>query len=326
MAVEAQPRVLMMCGLSEEDADGVVQETLTPVVWTAQQVGWLGAAARRAGRTVSVHVEVDSGMTRQGARPGAELEQVLQAIRETHGVQLDGVMTQFASAEAAGSRQTAEQKARFEEALAEVVAVGMSPAWISAGNTSGVDVTDGAEDLTSWVSRLARGMGARSMVRPGLGLYGYRLAVEAEGEVQAESRLGDQLEPVMTWKTKVIGLEEVSAGAAVGYNGIFVAERPMRLALVPAGYADGLRRELSSTNTREGGWVMLRGQRAPIVGRISMNLTTVDVSGIDGVLVGDEAVLLGEGVSAEDHARLAGTIVYEILCGVRAVERHKPRS
>ena len=95
----------------------------------------------------------------------------------------------------------------------------------------------------------------------------------------------------------------------------------MRLALVAAGYADGLRRELSSTNAKAGGWVMVHGQRAPIVGRVSMNLTSVDVTGIDGVRLGDDAVLLGDGITADDHARIAGTIAYEILCGVRGVER-----
>jgi alanine racemase len=100
-----------------------------------------------------------------------------------------------------------------------------------------------------------------------------------------------------------------------------VAPAVMRVALLPVGYADGLRRELSGSNagsnTRSGGWVTVRGHKAAIVGRVSMNLTVVDVTGIDGVAAGDEVVLLGDGVTAEDHARLAGTIPYEILCGVR---------
>jgi alanine racemase len=91
----------------------------------------------------------------------------------------------------------------------------------------------------------------------------------------------------------------------------------MRLALLPAGYADGLRRELSSTNDHPGGWVMVQGQRAPIIGRISMNLTSVDVTAIPGVSEGDEVTLLGEGITAEDHARIAHTIPYEILCAIR---------
>jgi len=133
----------------------------------------------------------------------------------------------------------------------------------------------------------------------------------------------------MAWKTRVIGLREIEAGATVGYGATFTAQRPMRLALLPVGYADGFRREASSSpqpatapsgdpDSGVGdGWVMIAGQRARVVGRVSMNLTTVDVTGIAGVDVGDEVVLLGEGVSAQDHARWCGTIAYEILCGVR---------
>jgi alanine racemase len=122
----------------------------------------------------------------------------------------------------------------------------------------------------------------------------------------------------MTWKTRVLDVREVRAGDSIGYNSTFTARVPMRLALLPVGYADGLRRSLSSTNARKGGWVMVRGARAPIVGRVSMNLTMVDVSGIDDVAIGDEVALLGDRVTADDHARLAGTISYEILCGIRS--------
>jgi alanine racemase len=125
----------------------------------------------------------------------------------------------------------------------------------------------------------------------------------------------------MSWKTRVIGLREVQAGDTVGYNAIFTAERPMRLALLPVGYADGLRRELSGSNARAGGWVMVKSRRAAILGRVSMNLTVVDVTEIPGVALGDEVVLLGDGVTADDHACLAHTISYEIVCGVRAESR-----
>ncbi len=319
IADENQPSILVMCGLSEEDAEAVVSENLTPVVWTVEQVGWLQVAAKHLGTSVRVHLEIESGMNRQGVRAGAELAAVVTAIGAAGEVILDGVMTHFASAEVAGSEQTAAQRREFEAALREVRAADGWPQWISVGNTSGVDLAEGSDDLTVWNARIADEMGARAMTRSGLGLYGHSL--EIEGNTAAGSRLAGRLQPVMTWKAKVIGVEDVPSGAAMGYNGIYVAPQPMRLALVAAGYADGLRRELSSSNERAGGWVMVRDQRAPIVGRVSMNLTTVDVSGIAEVRVGDEAVLLGEGVSAEDHARICGTISYEILCGVRAAVR-----
>jgi alanine racemase len=161
------------------------------------------------------------------------------------------------------------------------------------------------------------------MVRSGLGLYGYSLPIENEQGFAgpASEHACSHVRPVMTWKTRVTGLREVEPGTQIGYNGTFTAQRPMRLALLPVGYADGLRRALSSTNEHTGGWVIIAGQRGPIVGRVSMNLTTVDVTDIPNIAIGDEAILLGEGVTAEDHASLAGTIPYEILCGVRASRR-----
>ena len=175
---------------------------------------------------------------------------------------------------------------------------------VHAGNTSTVD--NPAQEWP-WLVELAATVGARAMVRTGLGLYGYCLPIGGHARPQVRSAL----RPVMTWKAHVLAVRELEAGETVGYNATFTAKRPMRVALLPAGYADGLRRELS-----EGGWVMIRGVRAPILGRVSMNLTVVDVTGIAGVAANEEAVLLGEGVTAEDHARLAGTIAYEILCGV----------
>jgi alanine racemase len=170
-------------------------------------------------------------------------------------------------------------------------------------------------------------VGAKAMVRSGLGLYGHCLFLEGlvSSDGEGTARLHDAIIPVMTWKTRVIGFNEIEAGARVGYNGTFVAEKPMRLALLPVGYADGLRRELSCSTWNvdgamgtRGAWVMIGGHRAAIVGRISMNLTTVDVTEIPDVAIGDEVVLLGEGIAVEDHAALAETIPYEILCGIRS--------
>ena len=166
-----------------------------------------------------------------------------------------------------------------------------------------------------WLEAAAKSVGARAMVRCGIALYGYCLEIEGDS-VQAKIRA--KLKPVMTWKTCVLDVRELGAGETVGYNATFTAPGPMQLALLPVGYADGLRRELSATNERPGGWAMIRGERAAIVGRVSMNLTVVDVTAIGGVKVGDEAVVLGDGVTADDHARVAGTISYEILCGVKA--------
>lgn len=315
-----QPRIVVMSGLLQEDAEAIVQHDLTPIVWTRQQMEWLAQAVLRQGaEPLPVHLEIDTGMARQGVAPGEELQELLTWLAGQRSLRLDGVMTHFASSEVAGSPLTLLQRGRFEQAVNEVVAAGLHPVWVHAGNSSTVDNSAVSEhDCGSliWLRSIASSIGARAMVRTGLALYGYCLRVEG-----ASALVRPELRPVMTWKTRVIGVREVQAGATVGYNAIFTARRPMRLALLPVGYADGLRRELSGSDAAPGGWGMVGGRRAMIVGRVSMNLTIVDVTDIAGVSVGDEVVMLGDGVTADDHARLAHTIAYEIVCGMRAEPR-----
>jgi alanine racemase len=322
VAYEDQPRILLLCGLPGEDAEAVVSRGLTPVVWEQRQMECLAAAVLQHGGDAArlrVHLEIDTGMARQGVAPGEGLRKLLHWLKRQPRLVLEGVLTHFASPEEAGSAQTMVQRERFEEAVGAVAEVGLRPGWVHAGSSSTVDNQDAAANL-AWLRSLAGSVGARPMVRSGIALYGYCLPIEpADTVVAAKVRCG--LQPVMSWKTRVIGLREVQAGDTVGYNAIFTAERPMRLALLPVGYADGLRRELSGSNARPGGWTMVKGQRAAIVGRVSMNLTVVDVTEIPGVAVGDEVVVLGDGVTADDHARLAHTISYEIVCGVRAESR-----
>lgn len=317
LGTAGEHKILVMSGLLEEDAQAIVQHRLTPVVWTRQQMEWLAAAAAEA--PLPVHIEIDTGMARQGVAPGQELRALLDWLIGQRNLRLDGVMTHFASSEVANSPLTMQQRQRFEQALQQVAEAGLRPAWVHAGNSSTVDnsaITEQDCGSLVWLREAAARLGSRAMVRTGLGLYGYCLPVEG-GEALVEPAL----RPVMTWKTRVIGVREVEAGATVGYNAIFAAPRPMRLALLPVGYADGLRRELSGRDEASGGWAMVRGQKAMIVGRVSMNLTVIDVTQIPGVIVGDEAVLLGDGITADDHARLAHTIAYEIVCGMRAEPR-----
>jgi alanine racemase len=306
---ESATRVLVMRGMELSDAAALVAHGLAPVVWTAEQVSAMERAARAAGQRVAVHVEVDTGMARQGAGLGAPLRSVLGKLAASRWVSCEGVMTHLCCAEVVGAATTAASRERFAEALAEVAAAGLKPEFVHLGNSSAVD--EGS--TMAWVRQQAKKLGARAMVRTGLALYGYCLPLEGA----KAGRLRAKVKPVLTWKARVLDVREIKAGATVGYGATFVAERPMRLALLAAGYADGFRREASSG--LGDGWVMLGGKRAPVVGRVSMNLTSVDVSEIEGVAEGMEATLLGEGVSAEDHARWAGTIPYEILCGIRGV-------
>jgi alanine racemase len=304
---EGGTRIMVMSGVELGDAAALISHGLTPVVWTAEHVSAMEKAARAAGQRVCVHVEVDTGMARQGAAAGAELHAVLERLAESRWVSCEGVMTHLCCSEVAGATTTAVAQKLFAEALAQVAAAGLKPDFVHIGNTSAVD--EGS--TMQWVRQQAKARGARAMVRAGLSLYGSCLPIEGG----AEARLQPKVKPVMTWKACVLGVRDVDAGTAVGYGATFVARRKMRLALLAAGYADGFRREASSGVGD--GWVMIGGKRAAVVGRVSMNLTVVDVTDIEGAV--EEAVLLGEGVSAEDHARWAGTIPYEILCGVRGV-------
>lgn len=297
-AAGSEVAVLVMCGFLPDDVQLIRDHALTPVLWTGEQVDWLCPFPG-----LRVHVEVDTGMGRQGVTPGQQLADLLDRISGTSLV-VDGVFTHFCSSEEAGSLVTQRQQRSFEAAVAQVKEAGLRPAWIHAGNTSSVD--NPAQDWP-WLVELAATVGARAMVRVGLALYGHCLPIDGQGE----AKLRPTLKPVMTWKAKVLAVRALAAGETVGYGATFVAQRPMRFATLGVGYADGLRRELS-----HGGWVVVRGQRASIVGRISMNLTVVDVTEIAGVVADDVAVVMGEGITADDHARLAGTIAYEILCGV----------
>ncbi len=292
--------ILIMSGFLPEDAPQIGECRLTPVLWTTEQVSWLAALPG-----TRVHIEVDTGMGRQGVAADA-VDELLRAISAA-GLVADGLFTHFSSSEVTHSPVTSRQQERFAAVIEQVAAAGLRPTWVHAGNSSAVD---NGTPAAEWTAQLAAALGARPMVRTGIALYGYTL------EGGSSLVLHGQLEPVMTWKAQVLATRWLEAGDTVGYSATFTADRPMQVALLPVGYADGLRRELSSTNASPGGWVMLHGQRAPILGRISMNLTVVDVTAIKGVQAGDEAVVLGDGVTADDHARLAGTIAYEILCGI----------
>jgi alanine racemase len=311
-ARSGQPAILVMCGFTQHDVEAIAEHALTPVVWIPEQVGWL------EGTGLAVHVEIDTGMARQGVHPGDELDDLLAEI-ETAGLALDGIFTHFCTAEVAHSELTQTQQRRFESAIAQVRRQGLAPKWVHAGSSSSVD---NPAQSSPWLVDLANSVDARAMVRCGCALYGYCVPIEGPAASSMQPKLRPALRPVMTWKTRVIDLRDLPAGETVGYNATFTAPAPMRLALLPVGYADGLRRELSGTNARPGGWVILRSHdgsahRAAIVGRVTMNLTMVDVTGLSSVRAGDEVVVLGDGITADDHARLAQTIPYEILCAVR---------
>lgn len=298
-----ETEILIMGGLWSGEAEAALAHGLTPVIWEEAHL----REAAHAGVPIKVHLEIDTGMSRQGVRLEA-LPTFLDLLQSCPMLRLDGVMTHFHSPEMRESAATAEQVARFAAALEIILARGFRPAWIHAGNSASL-LEPGADALL----KLAAKHGAKAMLRPGLALYGYAPRF-TDGAQPAASR---ELKPVLAWKTRVASLRWVEPGETAGYCATFLTARRTRLALLPVGYADGLNRLLSNQ-----GSVLIRGQRAPIAGRISMDLTIVDVTEIARVEIGDEAVLIGEQgakrMTAYDHADIAGTIPYEILCNINA--------
>lgn len=307
-------RILIMRCLLRDEVEALLTEQLTPTVWDLAQLDWLGEAARRRNMTASsvpVHLEIDSGMTRQGAGP-MELAQFLEKLKSYPALCLEGMYTHFASPEMLDAEQNRQQWRVFEGAVQSIVTAGFSPQWVHAGNSSSVL----GQQVGGPLAALATRMGARSMMRPGIALYGYASPFTGKQVVPAEAARC-ALQPVLNWKTEIASLRTVERGAKVGYDATFTAAARMRLALLPVGYADGLNRKLSNR-----GHVLVCGAIAPIVGRISMDLAVVDVGNVSGAATSDEVVILGEQnglrVTADDHAHWAETIPYEILCGISA--------
>lgn len=313
-------RLLAMSGLWRGEAEAILEQGITPAVWEPLHLELLGEAARRRGAgagRIPVHLEIDTGMSRQGVQ-ACGLEDLLRRFGPESPLGLEAVMTHFHSAE--DVQATQEQMRRFATAVDTIVERGLHPEMLSAGSSASVLQQD-----TEAVTEQARRINAKRMLRAGIALYGYRPALKgtagasasagaqrAAGSGQDESSL---LKPVLAWKTRVISLREIEAGETAGYDATFRARRRTRLALIPVGYADGLNRLLSNR-----GWVLVRGQRAPVAGRVSMDQTIIDVTEVAGITIGDEVVLIGEQdsekITAADIAELTGTIAYEVLCAI----------
>ncbi|HEX8147338.1 MAG TPA: alanine racemase [Pyrinomonadaceae bacterium] len=288
--------VLSFGGFWEGQAEGCVAEGIVPVVYRLDTARALDAAARAAGVVADIHVKFDTGMGRLGVRYD-EAAEFAEALRPLRHVRVDGLMTHFAAAdEPRRDCFTAEQLGRFREAVAAFRSRGFNPTY---------------EHMANSAAALAHPETRGNMVRPGGVLYGLWR------DVLPPHAGAPELRPVMSLRTRVTLLKRVHAGETLGYGCTYEAAREMTVAIVPAGYADGYARSLSNR-----GRVIIRGVYAPVVGRVSMDLTLVDVTGIDGVRVGEQVTMLGADggllLPAEDLARTAGTLSYEITCGVSA--------
>jgi alanine racemase len=316
------PRIVVMGGVFPGQGPALIANRLTPVIWDAVQFDELEQAASSAGRppmSLPAHLEIDTGMSRQGVSLD-DLPGLLARFTADSPTHLEAVMTHLYASDEANGATTPAQLARLEQALALIsvtlAAAAPQPEFLSAGASAALL---GGESRA--IGTLAARFKLRHLFRLGLALYGvaprFNPAFAAGQEPAVLAPALQNLHSVLAWKTRVTSLRNIPAGADVGYNGTFVAREPMRLALLPLGYADGLDRRLGNRFS-----LLVRGRRAPLVGRISMDQAVLDVTEIPGVAPGDEVVIIGsqkgETISAFDHAEAAGTIPWEIFTRIAA--------
>ncbi len=290
-AAGAQARILIFGALSVSDLAGVFQYDLTPSVASPAAGRALQNAARARDTHIKYHLKIDTGMHRLGLRH-ENLPWTLPDLLSSANLELEAVYTHFATADEPEQPLFDQQRVNFEKACETVASLGARPQFRHAANSAAT-----LRDSRVWYD----------FVRPGLLLYGV---------VPPPLHTTMPLGAVMSLTSRVVAVKGIRAGESVGYGGRFRADRPITLAIIPAGYADGLDRRLENR-----GCVLIRGRRAPIVGAVSMDMLTADVTDIAVVDPGDEVIFLGaqgEGAAqtldAREMADAVSTIPYEILC------------
>jgi len=305
--------VLILTSFWPGEEPRLIEHDLTAVIHRCEQLEQLdraaGQAANKRGRKrVSFHLKMDTGMNRLGIAPG-DVECFARQLAKCKHLELGGVFTHFASSEVFTStrtgEQTRQQEERFYAALERLRAMGIDPGIVHLANSAAI-----ATRPETWAD----------MVRPGAILYGYHPGYDpAEKRAEIEARL--PVKPVLSLRTRIITIRNVPAGAGVGYNEKFVAARPSRIAVLAAGYGDGVHRSLGNR-----GSVLVRGSLAPIVGIISMDVTMIDVTDIAGAEIGDIVTIHGTDGEhihpANVIARSIGTVTSDLLC---AISQRVPR-
>ncbi len=289
-------RILVMADAFEFSRPALLEHRLTPVVPSLENLAGLNSFARSRNKRLRYHLKIDTGMGRLGAREPAAA--IGAAIGRADHLDLEGLMSHFASAADYTSRQTDEQVRAFDSVCQALCGIGIKPALRHMSSTNPVAYGR----TTAWYN----------MVRPGHALYGY--VSPARGHAPPPVLT---VKPALAWKTRVLTVKDLPEGARIGYGGMYCAPSPTRIAVLAVGYADGLPHRLSNR-----GSVIARGRLVPIVGAISMDMTTIDATAAPELRPGDAVTLLGaEGqvsMNAQEVARLAGTISYDVLCGIRA--------
>jgi alanine racemase len=284
-------RILVMAGVMSWERGALREFALTPVVHSLDDLRFFDEAP-----AIDVHLKIDTGMNRLGTRASAM--GIAETVGALRNVRVEGLLSHFASAADFESAQTEEQIRVFDATIAELARLGFQPALTHFSSTNAI--------------AYPRGGGWQSLVRPGHAIYGYVSPARGNAPPAVFS-----VKPALSWRTKIIAIKDIPAGAKVGYGGAFQASGPMRVAVLAAGYADGIPHRLSNK-----GRVIAGGRLCPIIGPVSMDLTTIDITQSRYLAPGDEVLLLGEDgdvrLDAQQIARVAGTISYSVLCGISA--------
>ena len=289
-------RILVLGTIVDEEASAALRHGIEIGLHSSDRARSLDELAARLGERARVHLKIDTGLGRLGVLPSKALE-LLELVHASPNLELGGVMTHMAAADGMNDEFTHQQLRVFEEVLAAARERGLLRGWVHAANSS--CIFSGIQPQYD-------------CVRPGISAYGVLPGTMAAARA---------LQPVMSLHSQIIFLKDVPAGAKVGYSGTWTAQSATRIATLPVGYNDGLAWRLGNK-----GHVLVRGRRAPIVGRVSMDSPSIDVGHIPGVSVGDRVTIVGtqgaESITLEDLAQQVGTIPYELSCAVgKRVER-----
>jgi alanine racemase len=300
--------ILVLTGFWPGEEKRFIENCLTPSVTRLEDVRSLERAAKSArGKSARVrfHLKINTGMNRLGLL-SSEIGAFASALADCRHIELEGTFTHFASAEDFNARQTDDQEQLFRECLDRMRALGVSPGIVHMANSGAICARP-----STWAD----------MVRPGAILYGYYQSFDPPQKAQeVKSRL--PIEPSLSLRARIITLRDLPAGQPVGYGARFITKRPSRIAVINAGYADGILRQRTNR-----GCALLRGRRVPLVGTISMDLTTLDVTDVPNAVLGDIVTIYGRDGDAQiqvsDVAREIGTVTSDLLCALgRRVPRH----
>jgi alanine racemase len=294
--------ILVLTGFWPGEEKRLVEYRLTPSVTNCHQLKLLERAASRAGRKLrgpmEFHFKIDSGMNRLGASPDS-IPCFVRALADCKHLKLAGTFTHLASSEVMTTAETANQTRVFTDAIANMRELGLSPGIVHMANSAAI-----ISSPQTWFDA----------VRPGAILYGYHQNYDPPSKTIEVSKTVP-LQPALSFRARIISLRDVPAGSGVGYNAKFQATRPSRIGILAAGYADGIPRGMANH-----GNVIVRGKLAPVVGTISMDLTAIDVTDIEGVELGDIATIFGaDGGTKQyafDVAKQLGMVTAQVLVGV----------